>query len=237
MYGLLLGKVDLLTKEVNRLFWWKMAAIVLLFSFLLFICLYFLKVRLSIDLSVKGKDMHVQIEVFISRFRVFKMTLPSLDIEEDPFELIIKSHNTVTGKEEIGVSSKELGPQWRKLGDFWRTVKDQRKLLQLFQIHHFSWETEIGCDQADWTAMVTGFMWAIKTNVIGLLNSVLKISDMEFDVRPRFNQWVFETHFSCMISFRLGKAIGQAVRIRRQYKRRRHTRGRASYSRVNEDSA
>jgi hypothetical protein len=222
---------------VNRLFWWKLGGFVLILIFLLIIFLYFLKVRLSLDLLVKGKDMEFQVEVFIWRFRVFKAVLPSIEIEEDPFELILKSHNNVTGKEDIEVSSKQWGALWQKVKDIWAVVKNQKQLSRIFSISNFSWETAVGCDQADWTAMITGFLWAIKSNVIGLLYSVLQMNGMTWEVNPRFNQWMFETHFSCMISFRLGKAIGQVFRIRRQYKRRRSHRGRASYSRVDEDSA
>jgi hypothetical protein len=187
--------------------------------------------------SVKGKDTNFHLEVFVSRFRVYKTTLPLIDMEEDPVELILKSHNTVTGKEEISLPPKSWGNLWHKLNDFWSVLRKQERFAQIFHISHFSWETVIGCEQADWTAMVTGFLWAFKSNLIGLLYSVLQMKEPTFQVNPRYNQWIFETHFSCMISFRLGKAIGQVFRIRRQYKRRRSHRGRASYTRINEDSA
>jgi hypothetical protein len=232
-----LGECRFLTKEVNRLFWLKTGGSALILIFLLVICLYFLKIKLFLDLSVKGKNMEFKVEVFIWRFRVFKTTIPSLDIEEDPFEIILKSHNNITGTENIGLSSKEWGPLWHKMKDIWGVVKKQKRLSRIFYISNFSWKTAIGCDQADRTAMITGVMWTVKSNVIGLLYSMLQMNGVTFDVNPRFNQWVFETHFSCMISFRLGKAIGQVFRIRRQYKKRRLHRGRASHSRVNEDSA
>lgn len=219
------------------MFWWKAGAIVLILIVLLLIFLYFLKVRLSINLSVKGKDIELKVEVVILRFRVFKATLPVIDMEEDPLELILKGSNNVSGKEEVELSSNEWGSLWHKMNDFLGVLKDQKRLAEVFQIPSLSWETAIGCDQADWTAMVTGFLWAFKSNLIGLLYNVLQMKEPFFQVNPRFNQWFFETHFSCMISFRLGKAIGQVFRIRRQYKRRRSHRGRASYTRVNEDSS
>ena len=99
--------------------------------------------------------------------------------------------------------------------------------MKSLKITNIRWYTTIGVTEADKTAWLSGFLWTLKACLFGLIENVFLRNSLEkplFMIQPDYSQvFTFQTHFTCMIRFRLGHAILTGYKIAKQVKGRQET--------------
>lgn len=80
-------------------------------------------------------------------------------------------------------------------------------------IHRIYWTTELGVDDAYETAMITGFIWMIKSYLIAALyHSSHKPKDAHINVTPNYAKEILNTSFHCIFSIKLGNIINAGLK-------------------------
>ncbi|MFD1066035.1 DUF2953 domain-containing protein [Oceanobacillus locisalsi] len=177
----------------------SMYLILILIAGIVLIFLFFLQSKWAIQVDYQFPDKQVlQISVFLYRWCVIKekcLRLPRFDQTEmeksylDYYKLLRRSKQQLL--KELRLPS----------------------LLQPFHVLDFKWRTRGGTGNAFTTAVFNGTIWAMKGWLIGYLGQYLKFSkNPQIQVQPDFKNNRLEMDFSCMISFRLGKAIVGIIR-------------------------
>ncbi|WP_424766116.1 DUF2953 domain-containing protein [Paenibacillus sp. sgz302251] len=83
-----------------------------------------------------------------------------------------------------------------------------RKTLTKVRLVEWNWNTSVGTGDAMWTAMATGFIWSVKTSVIGVLSQMVKLkTEPKMIVQPIYQHPAFTTELSCIAQIRFGYAI------------------------------
>ncbi|MFT8317317.1 MAG: DUF2953 domain-containing protein [Sporolactobacillus sp.] len=134
-------------------------------------------------------------------------------------------------------------PDKEQLGffDWIYSLKKVQRTLEIchvperIQVTDFVWITSVGTGEADKTALLTGAIWSLKCLILPLITGWLDDPPPRIKVVPLFQEKRLATRFSCMISFKAGKAMLMMRQIRRQMKEGERD-GRTSNTRVNEDS-
>ncbi|MNG19977.1 hypothetical protein D3C84_1041940 [compost metagenome] len=82
------------------------------------------------------------------------------------------------------------------------------------KVHQMKWTTEVGTDDAMWTAMATGMLWSVKTTAAGVASQIVHLCESPvLEVKPAYNRTVFETQFRLVAHIRLGQAGLAGVRF------------------------
>ncbi|WEG13881.1 DUF2953 domain-containing protein [Pullulanibacillus sp. KACC 23026] len=217
--------------------WLKWVVGILLVLLVVMIILNFLLIKIKLKADVEDLDGHLEGFVYIWKWKVFHFSIPDVHIDEDPIELTIQNKTSITEEQEKTLNKDQLTHLYSNFKSILDIMGKRKKKSPLLKIKDFNWETSVGCHQADQTAIAIGVCWALKSTLLGVVQSFMYLESPYYNILPLFNEWHFETHLSCMISFRLGKAIRQAIWIRKQFKRRQLLHGGTSYSRTHEDSA
>lgn len=96
-----------------------------------------------------------------------------------------------------------------------------RRFLQHISVTKLEWRSHFGTGDAAMTAILTGLVWSVKGNVIGLVSKNMKLKTKPvLEVVPSFQQSFVETRVVCMFSFRIGYAMGAAFRTIKFWKGR-----------------
>lgn len=83
-----------------------------------------------------------------------------------------------------------------------------RQTLKKVHLVEWKWTTSVGTGDAMWTAMTTGFLWSVKTSILGFLSQMVKLkTEPKMSVSPIYQHTVFTTEWSCIAQIRLGYAI------------------------------
>ncbi len=203
----------------------------------LLIVLYFSILHIKMHIEIKQLDFKLTVQIFLWRIRILNFKIPEVQLEKDPLEFVFEQESSLTQDQAVDLESDELASMFQQLKGMFALLKERKQIREMLHIENLTWESAVGCEEADWTAMTVGLLWTIKSFGLRMIQSIVDLQNPQLKVVPVFNKWYLETHFSCMISFRLGKAITQALWIRKQLKRRRLLHGRPSHSRTHEDSA
>ncbi|MYL44779.1 DUF2953 domain-containing protein [Virgibacillus halodenitrificans] len=167
---------------------------VVLISFLTIILLSLLiaKINLQLHLAYSDKDQYLYMEFFIFNLKLYKKKML--------FRLTSEGN------------SMELNNYPIKLNEWKEILQSSSKLLSIIlsniSIKKLKWKTAGGMGEACVTGTVTGLVWSLKGIILGQL---VEKSNMRCEpsiyVEPYFQQTFFQTELTCMISFRIGKAI------------------------------
>ncbi|MBM7644821.1 hypothetical protein JOD45_001028 [Scopulibacillus daqui] len=198
--------------------------VILLIFVFLFVILWFCT-YISIDLQglISELDIDGELKIKVWGVTILKKNLEDIDLDVSPFKMVLKSDGD---NDRVSVNIEEFKAGFSKmmkgvklLGD----LNQRYQLLKWFKIKHLMWRTKVGLDDAALTGISAGVIWMIKIQLIRLIDEwfVLKKRPV-IDVWPVYQSFAAETEFSCMISFRLGKAIITGYRIAKYWKRRHH---------------
>lgn len=202
--------------------------IFLLFFFL--IALLFLKISIKISLIYRYQHPIIIIQCrlpFGVSFRIY------------PRERKVSGKMSTKEMENIEVEWNSLKQQGELFPILWQTTK---VFLAKMTCSKFEWHTEFGTGAADKTAQLYGMISAIQYGIVGRLMGHIRFErPVDITITPYFTDKHFHMTFSCMLHFRLGKAIGvlfyflKAIRKQNQRQERNRNYG-ASNSRFNENS-
>lgn len=80
--------------------------------------------------------------------------------------------------------------------------------LNKVKILEWNWSTSVGIGDAMWTAMTTGFVWSVKTTLLGVISQIVHLkSEPHMAVQPVYDKRSFTTELSCIAQISLGAAV------------------------------
>ncbi|WP_224753411.1 DUF2953 domain-containing protein [Paenibacillus terricola] len=81
------------------------------------------------------------------------------------------------------------------------------KVLRKVKVEEWRWVTEVGTDDAMWTAMCTGMLWSVKTTAVGVASQLMQlVASPVIDVRPAYNRTCLASEWKFAARMRLGEA-------------------------------
>ncbi|MFS1512297.1 DUF2953 domain-containing protein [Chengkuizengella sp. SCS-71B] len=165
--------------------------------------------RFSVDLYLFKRLFHYQYEISLVEFRnVF-----------EGVELKTKS-----SKKEDKLESEEDSLITPK--NIWDYLNDAKELVTHFvgfskfisqsmsYIHctHLKWKTSVGIGEAPETAMLTGLIWGVNSNIIGyFINKIKMNATPKLEVHPLYNKVDIYIEAECILKIRIAHAIYIAI--------------------------
>lgn len=110
---------------------------------------------------------------------------------------------------------QHMRKNWQRLRS---AVADLYGIIQVFlskvRCRRLVWHSVIGTGDAAEAGMLTGLIWGLKSVSLRLGTNFIKMETVpSIQVTPDFTHPRLETHFTCIVKFRLGQAILTAIRI------------------------
>ncbi len=157
-----------------------------------------------IELRSLGGMIYHRFVIPVWDFRIDQLMpylrLKSETIESPRAEVSSRQHeHIIDSVERIREKADRLRRRWEQY----------RPVLQLVLKHmdctHLEWSTQFGLGDAALTGMGAGFVWMLKSFVIGFLHHYSRFSAKpDVQVRPVFGRAIFHTSFSCIFRLHLG---------------------------------
>ncbi|HET7577882.1 MAG TPA: DUF2953 domain-containing protein [Bacillales bacterium] len=189
--------------------------------FLLIILVLVTKLHITIHYNHQHDD-----DSLVIRFRAWGMLaytyeVPIIAIDEDSPSIELQ-------QEKGGPSQKKESDKKITKHDILEKIKLFQRLLENIEGFHqilkrffrhmkvncFEWHTRFGLGDAAWTGTATGVVWALKGNIVGLTAHYMNlVAEPQLSVEPVWQVEDSETDLVCMISFRIGHAMGAALQI------------------------
>ncbi|MFA9558746.1 DUF2953 domain-containing protein [Evansella sp. AB-rgal1] len=194
----------------------------------LFIILLFLKLKVHVTYLHDGNNDDLSLKCKVLFFR-YTIKIPVLAIDdESPSVYYEEERESAFGEKKI----KEKFTIHRFLDDirhFERFLKHVvgfhkivRKFMKKVSVNDFYWETHMGVGDAALTGSLSGALWAIKGNVLGVIANYMNLkTSPNIAINPQFQQMMLKTSFTCIISFRIGQAILAGIKVLRHWKKGR----------------
>ncbi|MCA1056903.1 DUF2953 domain-containing protein [Rossellomorea aquimaris] len=161
----------------------------------------------------------------------YTIDVPLVKLDDDGPNIVFEE-KTKRGKETQPSKTKESKKKVTP-NDFIKSLHDTKEIITHVQamhriIRHFLkkvkidkifWKTLFGTGDAASTGTMTGAIWGLKGSIIGLISRYMRLQSMPaVEVVPSFQKAVIQTHFSCIIQFRIGNAILVGLKILRYWR-------------------
>lgn len=78
-----------------------------------------------------------------------------------------------------------------------------KTILHYTIVEKIDWNTDIGLQDAMYTGISTGILWAIKGILVSLINLNSRLEKLHLQVTPDFNKEILRTNLSCIIKIRI----------------------------------
>jgi hypothetical protein len=209
-------------------------AVLIILAFLSFLFILILLTKLTITLSLyHGNDndhFKVKLRAWFGLLR-YTFDVPMVKLDDDGPNIVVEEKN-IRGKESEPSSEKESKKKITA-SDFINSLHDTkailihvkgmhkiiRSFLKKVKIDHVHWKTLFGSGDAAATGTITGTIWALKGSIIGLISGYMRLQTQpSVEVVPSFQKAIIQTHFSCIIQFRIGNAILVGFKILRYWR-------------------
>jgi hypothetical protein len=209
-------------------------ALLILLAFIVVMIILILITKLTITLSLyHGNDndhFKVKLRAWFGLLR-YTIDIPLVKLDDDGPNIVVEEKN-IRGDENEPSSEKEskkkITPKdfINSLNDTKQIlthVKELHKIIRRFlnkvKIDHIHWRTLFGTGDAASTGTMTGAIWGMKGSIIGLISGYMRLqSQPSIEVVPSFQKAIIQTHFSCIIQFRIGNAILVGFKILRYWR-------------------
>ena len=188
---------------------------------LLIVLILFTKIHVTVHYHHYQDDDSLTI-----RFRAWGMTVytyevPMIAFDEETPSILLKQKKksaNVKQKPEKKVTKDDILARIEKFRRLLKNIDNLHRIVKRFlsrmTVSRFEWYTRFGLGDAAWTGMATGAVWAAKGNVIGLIAHYMQLTtEPDISVEPVWQLDHSETDLSCMISFRIGHAMGAGLKI------------------------
>ncbi|SES70152.1 Protein of unknown function [Natronincola peptidivorans] len=196
-----------------------------IFSVCLFIALLFISITIDIKILREGENDEVIIVLSVlNGFFKYKIDIPFLDMVHTGNNLIrAKIHNDT----EVGNKKEQINDSWEEELNF-NEIKIIFEEIQSFKKKYWNvieyikgklrikkvlWYTKIGLEDAAITAIVTGIIWVIKTNIILFIRNTLNLEDISIDVVPNYMSKKFALTFHCIVGLKIGYIIIASIKL------------------------
>ncbi|MGV8145026.1 MAG: DUF2953 domain-containing protein [Alkaliphilus sp.] len=206
-----------------------------IFCFIILLTVFLIESKIKLHINITRKDnkdeIKLKVTAFYGLFR-YTITIPFLNLIRQSallkekklkfFHVLAKmgadlriAGNTVRDvkrTESITVSEAKYMYE-EALSIYRRHKKNIQYLEKKVTVEEFTWETAIGLDDAAITAISSGALWAIKSNIVSILLSRYKFRDLHVDVKPCYDNECIFTDINCIIMFKTGHIINAAIPI------------------------
>ena len=139
----------------------------------------------------KAITVNTEVRLRLVNYLLKEYRLNRLLNTEKILELVFKKN---TGRAEIGVNRPE-------------SIKDQLKILRLILgsilVKKLEWNSIIGFENAMYTAIGAGSLWAIKGNLLSFLSSVTHLEACFVHVQPDFSTSTLSSQICCILKLRI----------------------------------
>ena len=76
-----------------------------------------------------------------------------------------------------------------------------------------NWDSEIGVDEANVTAIITGVAWALKSNIFALTKKYFAVNKSSINIVPNYNRISFKTNLHCIIKVKIAHIINASIKL------------------------
>jgi hypothetical protein len=106
-----------------------------------------------------------------------------------------------------------------ELKDFYQMFEHRHHLLEIMsnmrlECSSLNWSTKLGFNNAAYTGLISGFIWAIKGNIISYLDhNIFPVRDQSLHVEPVFSGKLFSFTIKGIFRTHLGNIILTGVKF------------------------
>ncbi|NBI30424.1 DUF2953 domain-containing protein [Chengkuizengella marina] len=199
---------------------WVWGLLFILFVLCLWVMISFIKIQISLKRIHKDDRFSVDVYLFRRLFHYqYEISLVEFRNAFDGVELKSKSSKKLAKSDSDGESL--ITPK-----NIWDYLKDARELVTHFigfskwlsqsmtYIHctHLKWKTSVGIGGAPETAMLTGIIWGVNSNIISYFINKIKMNVRpELEVHPLYNKIDIYIDAECILKIRIAHAIYIAI--------------------------
>ncbi|MBA2871754.1 hypothetical protein HNQ85_002029 [Anoxybacillus calidus] len=196
-----------------------------LICFIMFISM----MRMSILIDVKhaqGDDrVKITLKTLFGLIR-YTINIPLVKVDKESLGIIVSRRDEMSyGKSNVEIQPKknkytpsEIVDSLKQTKRFVNHVVHLHSILKKFLSHiavtKFEWHTTFGTGDAAYTGMAIGIGWSVKYGIVAIVSRYMKLkTGPVITITPSFQQAMSQTHFICMIHFRIGHAMLAGMRI------------------------
>lgn len=208
---------------MKNLVWLYIALIAIILLFLLII---FSKLTILLNYFHHNDNDELKIE-----FRIwfglikYKMNIPLIKIDDDSPSIVVKGNSQMgdSNDNDSSMNVEQISKEtiMTKLTNAKEIIDHVfslnvivSKFLKRIVIKTFEWHSLVGVGDAAHTGVITGALWMIKGNVVGMLSNFFRLKEMPvLSVTPHFQLAVIQTRITCIFQFRIGHAILAGLKL------------------------
>lgn len=198
---------------------------ILLLITVLITWLCFLKINVSLNYSFIDQKQTLQCTFTVLTLRIYTYELPDTKktasvVKPEPEQ----SDSQETTKKKT-LSLVNLFMVFQKVKEWEGYLLSFHSLIRTrfkhIYIHKLKWQTECGVGDAMVTAQTVGYLWTIKSMLVGLLNLYVTFPRLpELQIAPLYKTPGTHTQVQCMFSFRIGHAIRAGLSVLWHWRKR-----------------
>lgn len=195
---------------------------------LLIIIVLITKVYITVDYIHHSDDDSLTVRFRVWKILTYTYKVPVIAIEPESASVLLKEEKQkgrVTEQEsEKKVTKKDILDRFKFFEHLIKNIEHFHRILNRFLSHmtvsRFEWHTRFGLGDAAWTGIATGAVWGIKGNVLAFVSHHMNLlAQPQLSVEPIWHSEDSEISLSCMISFRIGHAMGAGIQVIKFWKK------------------
>lgn len=191
------------------------------------ICTLILLLDINIEIRAIRKDINDEINIVFFLFNhliVFKITIPFINISSNYniiFETIIykklymSKHNVLqNNKIKNKINFDEAKIIIKKLHRL--SLKYKHVFIYISNkiiLHELEWETKLGFEDANTTAICAGILWILKSKILSEIKKRYELNNLYFNIIPFYTSKKFTMTFNCIATIKIGYIIYAGVRV------------------------
>lgn len=201
---------------------------------LLLICITKLTVHIDLKHAKDNDHFKVTLKAWFNLI-TYTIDIPLVKVDPEDASIIVKEEKKMGNQDASKISgdTKKITPtkiinNIKKVKELLNHVVGFHRIIRRFFSHihitDLEWKSGVGVGDASHTGMIVGGLWTVKGSMVGLVSHYMKLkAKPNISITPYFQHLYSETHLTCMISFRIGYAIGAVLRILKYWKH--HVKG------------
>lgn len=193
---------------------------IILIVIIVILALFYSNIRVEVNFKRHDQNdiLIITIIVLYGIFR-FKKQIPFMDLvkgRKNVPALELQSESLLNAKnkskDKSVINMKEFEKIFKRYKELYEKFKKYiipflRDIKPKLSINYITWKTEIGVNDAAYTAIITGAFWSIKSTIISLIHNHFNLHDGFIHVAPNYNYKTFKTSIDCIFTIKLGDII------------------------------
>jgi len=185
------------------------------------------KIHFLVHKEKKNDFIEINLWLFYNLLHI-KKKIPMIALESPKEGVKYETDTTISNnknnksKKKHRVTPAETKKWHHNYKDLLANVQDFYGIITLFLRHvyieKYRWETKIGVGEPMETGVLVGIAWSIKSSILGIVSKFVRLRGKPFvNINPDFDHELFQTHFECIVRFRVGNVILTGIRILTKY--------------------